>query len=60
MFEVFNDIESFNNGYLRDCLQELDFFKALEDLKTISLKDVENVRKYLSCPHRTYVSMIKE
>ncbi len=60
MFEVFNDIESFNNGYLRDCLQELDFFKALEDLKAISLNDVENVGKYLSCPHRTYVSMLKE
>ena len=26
MFDVFNDIESFNNGYIRDILGGLDFF----------------------------------
>ena len=60
MFDVFNDIESFNNGYIRDYLSGLDFFEALEDLKSINLTDVENAKKYLSCPHRSYVSMIKK
>lgn len=60
MFDVFNDIESFNSGYIRDYLSGLDFFKALDDLKNITLADVENSRKYLDCPHISYVSMIKK
>lgn len=60
MFDIFNDIESFNNGFIRDALSGLDFFKALEDLKNITIYDVENARKYLSCPHTSYISMIKK
>lgn len=60
MFEAFNDIESFNNGYIRDCLAGLDFFKAIEDIKNITIYDVENSRKYLNCPHTSYISMIKK
>ena len=60
MFDVFNDIESFNSGYIRDYLSGLDFFKALNDLRNINIADVENARKYLSCPHTSYVSMIKK
>lgn len=60
MFEAFNDIESFNNGYIRDCLAGLDFFKAIEDIKNITIFDVENSRKYLNCPHTSYISMIKK
>lgn len=60
MFDVFNDIELFNNGYIRDVLQGLDFFKAIEDIKNITIYDVENSRKYLSCPHISYISMIKK
>lgn len=60
MFDVFNDIESFNSGYIRDYLSGLDFFKALNDLRNINIYDVENSRKYLSSPHRSYISMIKK
>lgn len=60
MFDVFNDIESFNSGYIRDYLSGLDFFKALDDLRNITIHDVENSRKYLSSPHRSYISMIKK
>lgn len=60
MFETFNDIESFNSGYIRDTLQDLDYFKALDDLKSISLNDVEKSRKYLSSPHTSLISMVKK
>ena len=60
MYDVFNDIESFNSGYIRDYLSGLDFFKALNDLRSITLKDVEKCREYLSCPHTSYVSMISK
>ena len=60
MFDVFNDIESFNTGYLRDMLSGLDFFDAIDNLKNISLSDVENCKKYFDCPHTSYVSMIKK
>lgn len=60
MFDIFNDIESFNSGYVRDYLSGLDFFKALDDLKNINIYDVENTRKYLNCPHKSYISMIKK
>lgn len=60
MFEIFDDIELFNNGYIRDYLQGLDFFKALKDLRNISISDVERVRKYLSSPHTSYISMLKK
>ena len=60
MFDVFNDVESFNSGYIRDYLSGLDFFEALDDLKNISLKDVEKSREYLNCPHTSYISMIKQ
>ena len=59
-FDVFNDIESFNTGYIRDYLSGLDFFKALDDLMNINIDDVENSRKYLTCPHISYISMIKK
>ena len=60
MFDTFNDIESFDTGYIRDYLSGLDFFKALEDLKNITLTDVENSRVYLNSPHVSYISMIKK
>lgn len=60
MFDAFNDIEAFNSGYIRDYLSGLDTFKALDDLKNITYYDVENSRKYLDCPHKSYISMIKK
>lgn len=60
MFDVFNDIESFNTGYLRDILSGIDFFEALDNLKSIELADVENCKNYLSYPHTSYISMIKK
>ena len=60
MFDLFDDIESFNSGYIRDYLSGLDYFKALDDLKNLTIYDVENSRVYLSCPHVSYVSMIKK
>lgn len=58
-FTVFNDVESFNLGYIRDSLNGLDFFKALNDLKSISLKDVEKVWESLDFSNETYISMQK-
>jgi len=60
MFDVFNDVESFTTGYIRDNLSGLDFFKALSDLTKINLSDVEKAKKYLDCPHISYISMVKE
>lgn len=60
MFSVFNDVEGFNNGFIRDYLSGLDLFDALECLKSITLKDVENVYSSISFEHSTYVSMIKK
>lgn len=60
MFDVFNDIESFNNGYIRDYLEGLDYFKALDELKNITLSDVEKAKEYLNSPHTSYISMIKK
>lgn len=60
MFDVFNDIESFNNGYIRDYLGGLDYFEAFDELKSITLKDVEKVYESLDFSHYSYVSMIKK
>ena len=60
MFEIFSDVESFNNGYIRDLLSGLDYFEALKILKSIKLEDVEKSMIYLSCPHTSYISMIKK
>ena len=58
-FEIFNEVEAFNLGYIRDSLNGLDFFKALNELKSISLKDVEKVWESLDFSNETYVSMLK-
>ena len=57
MFQVFNDIGNLNTGFIRDSLNGLDFFKEMEDIKSISLKDVENTWKNISFEHEVYVSM---
>ena len=60
MFETFNDVVSFNQSFIRDYLQGLDYFKALEDLKNISLSDIEEAKEYLNSPHISMISMIKK
>lgn len=60
MFTTFNDIEGFALGYIRDRLNGLDYFKAIEDLKSISLKDVEKVWKSISFAQESYITMAKK
>ena len=60
MFEIFNDIESFTIDFIRDTLNGLDFFKALDDLRNITLNDVENYYKTIDFTHQTYISMRKK
>lgn len=60
VFDSLNDIESFNSGYIRDYLNGLDYFKCIEELKSISIYDVKNSVEYLNSPHRSYISMIKK
>ena len=58
-FQVFNDIESFNNGYIRDYLSGLDFFEALKILQDITLEDIRNTYKSLDFQHSSYISLLK-
>ena len=44
-FETFNDIENFNLGYIRDYLNDGDYFKAINILMDISLDDLKAVYK---------------
>ena len=60
MIEIFNDIESFTIDFIRDTLNGLDFFKALDDLRNITLNDVENYYKTIDFTHQTYISMRKK
>ncbi|MDO4197784.1 MAG: pitrilysin family protein [Erysipelotrichaceae bacterium] len=58
-FQVFNDIESFNNGYIRDSLSGLDFFEALKALQNISLDDIRKTYSELDFTHYSYISLLK-
>jgi len=58
-FSIFDDIENFDLGYIRDSLNGLDFFKALDCLNKITLKDIENTYKEFSFQHFSYISMLK-
>lgn len=60
MFSTFNDVISFNQSFIRDYLQGLDYFKAFEDIKNITLDDVIASKEYLSSPHTSLISMIKK
>ena len=60
MFESFNDVVSFDQSYIRDHLQGLDYFKAFDDLKNITLSDVIEAKEYLNSPHTSMISMLKK
>lgn len=60
MFGMFNDVEGFNNGFIRDYLSGNDFFDVVSNIKSITLKDVENIYNSINFEHSTYVSMIKK
>lgn len=60
MFSTFNDNENFALGYIRDSLNGIDYFKAIEDLKSITLEDVENVWKSISFAQESYITMAKK
>lgn len=58
-FEPFNDLESFNNMFIRDAVNDFDTFKAIDILKSITLEDVENTYKSLSFQHFSTISLLK-
>lgn len=60
MFDIFNDIESFNLGYIRDYLAGLDFFKALDDLSSITIEEVRKAKAYLDNTNYSYITMRKK
>lgn len=59
-FNLFDDVESFNTGYIRDYLNGIDLFRSLDILKNITLKDVENSYKTISFQHESIISMVKK
>lgn len=42
-FEVFNDIENFNIGFIRDYLNGLDYIDNIEIINSITLEDIKRV-----------------
>lgn len=59
MFAVFNDVESFTLDFIRDELNGLSFFSALDSLRNISLKDVEKYYNSLDFTHQSIINMQK-
>jgi len=60
MFESFDDVENFTLNYIRDTLDDLDYFKALNSLMNVCLKDVEKCVKNLDFSHVSYITMRKK
>jgi len=58
-FAVFDDIENFDLGFIRDSLNGLDFFKALACLSKITLKDIDDVYNSFDFQQSSYISMVK-
>lgn len=60
MFDVFNDLENFNLGYIRDKLNGIDVFDEFDLISSITPRDVDEAKEYLFSPHTSYISMIKK
>lgn len=60
MFDAFNDLEAFNNGYVRDYLNGLDLFENVEIIKSIDLKEVYDTFQSLDLSNSSYISLIKK
>ena len=39
-FRLFNDIDGFNSGYIRDLLEDLDFFEEISTLMNLTYEEV--------------------
>ena len=60
LYSAFNDVETFNQGYIRDYLSGIDFNDSYDILNNLTLDDVKKAKQYLDCPHTCYISMLKK
>lgn len=60
LFDSFNDVESFNNNYIREALSGIDFFKSIDDLNAITKKEILDIYHSLDFSNYSYISMIKK
>lgn len=42
-FKAFNDVESFTSGYIRNYLSKVDYFKEIDQLMNLDLKQIKDI-----------------
>lgn len=58
-FKVFNDIEDFATGYIRDLINDVDYFEVINNIKNINATQIKSIFKSLDLSNYSIVHISK-